>query len=83
MSTSRILLGCLSGIFGLYPLIDAAAAQARPTFGDCAKQIEKRGFEIYDMDAKSSMYEVDAIKSGSRWDVRVDINCQVIDERPD
>lgn len=59
------------------------AAQAAPTFADCARQIEQRGFEIYDMEVKGSFYDVDAMKSGRRWDIRADLSCKLINERPD
>ena len=66
-----------------FPAFLLPAAQASPTFADCARQIEQRGFEIYDMELKGSLYDVDAMKSGRRWDIRADRSCKMIDERPD
>ena len=58
-------------------------AQAMPSFGDCAKRIEQQGYQIDDMEQRGAGYEVDALKEGGRWDLRLDRNCRVVDERPD
>lgn len=61
----------------------ALPAQAAPSFGDCAKQIERRGYEIYDMDATANGYDIDAIKGGRRWDLKLDRNCTILKEELD
>lgn len=61
----------------------AMPAQAAPSFGDCAKQIERRGYVIDDMDTEVSGYDIDASKGGRRWDLRVDKNCIILKERLD
>ena len=57
--------------------------QAMPSFGDCAKQIERRGYQIDDMDRRGRGYEVDTLKEGRRFDLWLDNNCMVLDKRPD
>lgn len=77
----------VSKILGLASLSWAATliapAQAVPSFGDCAKQIERRGYVIYDMDQRGPGYEADVVKDGRRWDLRLDQTCKVLDERLD
>jgi hypothetical protein len=68
-------LACSAGV--------ALPAQAAPSFGDCAKQIEHRGYVIEDMDTDGSGYDIDAMKGGNKWDLRVDKNCKVLKERLD
>jgi hypothetical protein len=61
----------------------ALPAGAQPSFGDCAKSLERNGYVIYDMDFTGSTYEIDARKSGQEWDVKADQNCRILDARPD
>jgi hypothetical protein len=68
-------LACSAGI--------ALPAQAAPSFGDCAKQIERRGYQIDEMDANANGYDIDAIKGGRRWDLKVDRNCTILKEQLD
>lgn len=60
-----------------------APAVAQPSFGDCAKSVERSGYIIYDMDFKKSAYEIDARKGGREWDIKTDRNCKFLDARPD
>ena len=61
----------------------ALPAGAQPSFGDCAKRLERSGYVIYDMEFTGSNYEVDARKGGQEWDVKADPNCRILDARPD
>lgn len=61
----------------------AMPAQAAPSFADCAKQIERRGYVIDDMDTEVSGYDIDASKGGRMWDLRVDKTCKILKERLD
>ena len=61
----------------------ALPAGAQPSFGDCAKSLERSGYVIYDMDFKGSTYEVDARKGDQEWDVKADLNCRILNARPD
>ncbi len=61
----------------------ALPAGAQPSFGDCAKSLERSGYVIYDMEFTGSTYEVDARKGGQEWDVKADRNCRILDARPD
>jgi hypothetical protein len=83
MNAARFTSACLGGLFALFPVALTPIAQAKVSFGDCAKQLEKRGYEIYEMELKGSTYDIDARKAGRWWDVRANQNCQIIDERPD
>ena len=73
----------LGGFLASAAMLTAGSAHAKPSFGDCAKQIEQRGYLIYDMEIRRSAYEIDATKGGRRWDLRADENCRITDERPD
>ncbi len=71
-------LGALACTAGL-----VLPAHAAPSFGDCAKQIERRGYVIEDMDTEGPGYDIDAMKGGRKWDLRVDNTCKVLKERLD
>lgn len=58
-------------------------ARAQPSFGDCAKSVERSGYVIYDMDLKGSTYKIDARKGGQEWDIKADRNCKIINTTPD
>ena len=83
MRSTVLSASILGGCFASALLFSAGSAQAKPSFGDCAKQIEQRGYAIYEMELKRSVYDIDATKGGRRWDLRADENCRIIDERPD
>jgi hypothetical protein len=61
----------------------ALPAGAQPSFGDCAKSLERSGYVIYGMDFKGSIYEVDALKGGQEWGIKADRNCKILDARLD
>jgi hypothetical protein len=74
------------GLVGLELLVMSSAAlpaMARPTFGDCAKAVEREGYLILEMDARGSNYDIDARKGGREWDLQADRNCRILDARPD
>lgn len=45
--------------------------------------MERRGYQIKDMDSDSTGYDIDAVKGGRRLDLQVDQNCKILQERPD
>ncbi len=61
----------------------ALPALSRPSFGDCAKAVERRGYLILEMDARGSIYDIDARQGGREWDIQADMNCKILDARPD
>lgn len=61
----------------------ALPAGAQPSFGDCAKSLERSGYVIYDMEFTGSTYDIDARKGGQKWDVKANRNCRILDARPD
>jgi hypothetical protein len=79
--------------FKVYKLLGIAAiagstgtalpAGAQPSFGDCAKSLERSGYVIYDMEFTGSTYDIDARKGGQKWDVKANRNCRILDARPD
>ena len=74
------------GLLGLELLVvssTALPALSRPTFGDCAKAVERDGYLILEMDARGSNYDIDARKGGREWDIQADMNCRILDARPD
>jgi hypothetical protein len=83
MRSTFINASILGGFIASAALLTAGPAHAKPSFGDCAKRIEQRGYSIYDMEIKRSAYDIDATKGGRRWDLRADENCHITDERPD
>ncbi|MCS5704910.1 hypothetical protein NZK27_01770 [Synechococcus sp. FGCU-3] len=71
--------------FGAFVLLfgtetQLAPAKAMPSFGDCGKQTERRGDLIDDMDQRGPGYEAVAVIDARRWNLRLDKNCNVLDE---
>lgn len=82
----RSRLNRMFGLLGLELLLVGSTtlpAQSQPTFGDCAKAVERDGYLILEMDARGSSYDIDARKGGREWDIQADMNCRILDARPD
>jgi hypothetical protein len=83
MRSTLLNASILGGFLASAAMLTSGSAHAKPSFGDCAKQIEQRGYLIYDMEIRRSAYEIDATKGVGRWDLRADENCRITYERPD
>ncbi|QNI59576.1 hypothetical protein SynBIOSU31_02714 [Synechococcus sp. BIOS-U3-1] len=75
---SSLLLA--AGIIGMTGI--AAHAQPR-TISECAQKLTARGFNVIDQDIDDGLYEFEAIKNNQKWDVKMDLQCNVLLERID
>ena len=76
--TLPLLLGTgLNGFTGI-----SSHAQARP-ITECSQQLSARGFTILDRDLEDNLYEFEALKNNQKWDIKMDLKCNILLERID
>tara|TARA_B100000482_G_C12438511_1_gene232023 strand:+ start:157 stop:405 length:249 start_codon:yes stop_codon:yes gene_type:complete len=62
----------------------AMAAHAQPrTISECAQTLTARGFNVIDKDIDDGLYEFEGIKNNQKWDIKMDLQCNVLLERID
>ena len=77
LRSSLLIAAGMVGMTGM-----SAHAQPR-TISECAQTLTARGFNVIDKDIDEGLYEFEAIKNNQKWDVKMDLQCNVLLERID